>query len=157
MTWLPLQAVSIAKINSKEDLAQAESLSRGLGTVIMDASDWQIIPAGVHRNSRESTIYFFLLGFETSSRLELVQGRPKWCWCCLGMLCSFNAENLVAAFQGQPASLFGVAKSAKDARILLEALEVGTDGVLLRTNDAQEVRVIDLSASICSLHDCLLG
>lgn len=55
-------------------------------------------------------------------------------YCCLG------AENLVAAFQGQPATLFGVAKSANDAKILLEALEVGTDGVVLRTNDAAQVR-----------------
>ena len=47
----------------------------------------------------------------------------------------------MAAFQGQPATLFGVAKSARDTRILLEALEVGTDGVVLRTNDAQEVCV----------------
>lgn len=41
-----LQAVILAKVTSKEDLSQAESFASCPGTVIMDASDWQIIPAG---------------------------------------------------------------------------------------------------------------
>lgn len=61
----------------------------------------------------------------------------------LNMRC--GAENLVAAFQGQPATLFGVAKSARDAKILLEALEIGTDGVVLRTDDAAEARCFALN------------
>jgi 3-dehydroquinate synthase class II len=45
------------------------------------------------------------------------------------------AENLVAAFQPGPGQLLGVATSAADARVMLEALEAGTAGVLLRTED----------------------
>lgn len=52
------------------------------------------------------------------------------------------AENLVAAFQPGPGQLMGVAGSAADARVLLEALEAGTAGVLLRTEDP-------LQASAC--------
>ena len=62
MTSLPLQAVSIAKITSKQDLAQTEALAKGPGTVIMDASDWQIIPAGMHRIHTKSTILFSSIG-----------------------------------------------------------------------------------------------
>lgn len=49
------------------------------------------------------------------------------------------AENLVAAFQGKRGKLFGIAHTAKDAQVLLEALEVGTDGVVLSTDDPAEV------------------
>ncbi len=51
------------------------------------------------------------------------------------------AENLVAAFQDSGAALLGAAASASSARVMLEALEVGTAGVLLRTDDAAEVRL----------------
>ncbi|KAK9826503.1 hypothetical protein WJX81_007331 [Elliptochloris bilobata] len=50
------------------------------------------------------------------------------------------AENLVAAFQGSAAKLVAVAGSAADARVMLEALEAGTAGALLRTNDPRQVR-----------------
>ena len=49
------------------------------------------------------------------------------------------AENLVAACQGKPARLLGVARTSTDARVLLEALEVGMDGVVLRTDNSMEV------------------
>ena len=49
------------------------------------------------------------------------------------------AENLVASFQGKAATLFGVANTSQDARTLLEALEIGTDGVVLRSNEPAEV------------------
>lgn len=49
------------------------------------------------------------------------------------------AENLVAAFQPGPGRLMGVASSAADARVMLEALEAGTAGVLLRTDDPLQV------------------
>jgi 3-dehydroquinate synthase class II len=49
------------------------------------------------------------------------------------------AENLVAAFQGKAAAIFGVCSTAQDAQILLEALEIGADGVVLRSNDFAEV------------------
>lgn len=51
-----------------------------------------------------------------------------------------NAENLVAAFQGKPARLLGRAASAADARVLLEALEVGTAGVVLQPDSPAEAR-----------------
>jgi hypothetical protein len=50
------------------------------------------------------------------------------------------AENLVAALQGGPAQLFACAASAADAQVMLEALEVGVQGVLLRSDDPVQVR-----------------
>lgn len=50
------------------------------------------------------------------------------------------AENLVAAFQQGNAKLIGTAGNADDARVMLEALEIGTAGVLLRTDDPLQVR-----------------
>jgi 3-dehydroquinate synthase class II len=50
------------------------------------------------------------------------------------------AENLVAAFQSSAGKLMGVVSSAADARVMLEALERGTAGVLLRTQDPLQVR-----------------
>lgn len=49
------------------------------------------------------------------------------------------AENLVAAFQSSPGQLLGVSGSAADARVMMEALEAGTAGVVLRTEDPLEV------------------
>jgi 3-dehydroquinate synthase class II len=49
------------------------------------------------------------------------------------------AENLVAAFQGKPGKLFAACATANEARLMFEALEEGTDGVLLQTNDPAEV------------------
>ncbi len=50
------------------------------------------------------------------------------------------AENLVAAFQAPGAAkLLGTATSAADARVMLEALEVGTAGVVLQTDSTAEV------------------
>jgi 3-dehydroquinate synthase class II len=41
--------------------------------------------------------------------------------------------------QGKRAKLLATAKTAADARLMLEALESGTDGVVLRTEDPAEV------------------
>ena len=41
--------------------------------------------------------------------------------------------------QGAPATLLATAASLADARVKLEALEAGTAGVLLRTDDPLEV------------------
>ena len=41
--------------------------------------------------------------------------------------------------QDKPGSLLGVATSAADARVMLEALEAGTAGAVLRTNDPLQV------------------
>lgn len=49
------------------------------------------------------------------------------------------AENLVAIFQGGPGRLLGVAGSAAEGQVLLEALEAGTAGVVLRTEDPLQV------------------
>lgn len=53
------------------------------------------------------------------------------------------AENLVAAFQGDRARarLLAVASSCEGGRVMLEALEAGTHGVVLRTEDPGEVRM----------------
>jgi hypothetical protein len=57
----------------------------------------------------------------------------------------------VAAFQPGPGQLLGVATSAADARVMMEALEAGTAGVLLRTEDPLQVR----TTSGCMLTTCL--
>lgn len=59
---------------------------------------------------------------------------------CSVLLQVIPAENLVAAFQPGPGRLMGVAGSAADARVMLEALEAGTAGVLLRTDDPLQAR-----------------
>ena len=63
------------------------------------------------------------------------------CTCVLQVI---PAENLVAAFQSGAAKLLGVATSASDAQVMLEALELGTAGVVLRTEDPLEVRMVSL-------------
>lgn len=51
------------------------------------------------------------------------------------------AENLVAAYQANPgAALLAVAPDCAAGRVMLEALEAGTDGVLLQTDSPAEVR-----------------
>ena len=53
------------------------------------------------------------------------------------------AENLVAAYGRAPESqLFFFADSCEDARAVLEALNVGVDGVVLRTEDPNEARAL---------------
>ncbi|KAK9816998.1 hypothetical protein WJX72_008045 [[Myrmecia] bisecta] len=84
----------LRKVSSGEDLKAVEKDAQRSDTVILDATDWRVIPA----------------------------------------------ENLVASFQGSSARLMSTAKSAADARLMLEALEVGTGGVLLRTEDPGQVR-----------------
>ncbi len=42
--------------------------------------------------------------------------------------------------QGSGASLLPVVTSAADARVMLEALEAGTDGAVLRTDSPAEAR-----------------
>ncbi|GJP31789.1 hypothetical protein CLOM_g15039 [Closterium sp. NIES-68] len=49
------------------------------------------------------------------------------------------AENAVAAFAPTRTSILGVATTAQDAQVLLESLEVGLDGVVLRTSDPTHV------------------
>ncbi|CAD7694954.1 unnamed protein product [Ostreobium quekettii] len=86
---------ALAKVESGEDLSLLqEKAAAHSGVVIMDATDWQVIPA----------------------------------------------ENLVASFQDQDSELFAAVASASDAQVMMEALETGVAGVLLRTSDPVEVR-----------------
>jgi len=50
------------------------------------------------------------------------------------------AENLIAAFHSTKARLFVAAKTAADARLMMEALELGVHGIVLETEDPDEVR-----------------
>lgn len=88
------QVGRIRRVSSATDMQAAAKDCDQPGFLVMDCSDWQIIPA----------------------------------------------ENLVAAFQGKPAALLGIATSASDARVMLEALEAGTAGVVLKTDDPLQVR-----------------
>lgn len=88
------QVGSTRRVTSADGMRAAAKDCDTPGFLVMDCSDWQIIPA----------------------------------------------ENLVAAFQDKPGSLLGVATSAADARVMLEALEAGTAGAVLRTNDPLQVR-----------------
>lgn len=78
--------------------------------------------------------------------------------CCLARCCLqvIPAENLVAAFQPGPGRLMGVATSAADARVMLEALEAGTAGVLLRTEDPLQARETLLACCVESVQHMAL-
>lgn len=84
----------VRHVSSASDMQAAAKDCDQPGFLVVDCSDWQIIPA----------------------------------------------ENLVAVFQDKPASLMGMATSAADARVMLEALEAGTTGVVLKTQDPLQVR-----------------
>ncbi|KAL3142562.1 hypothetical protein ABBQ38_002882 [Trebouxia sp. C0009 RCD-2024] len=88
------QVGRIKRVSSADEMRLAAQDCSQPGYMVMDCSDWQIIPA----------------------------------------------ENLVAAFQDKPASLLGLATSAEDARVMLEALEAGTSGVVLKTEDPLQAR-----------------
>jgi 3-dehydroquinate synthase class II len=45
----------------------------------------------------------------------------------------------VGGQQGSGSQLMPIVTSAADARVMLEALEAGTDGVVLQTDDAAQV------------------
>lgn len=49
------------------------------------------------------------------------------------------AENMVAAFQDSSTALYATASTATDAQAYFEALERGTDGVVLHTDDPSQV------------------
>ncbi|KAL2650061.1 hypothetical protein R1flu_018189 [Riccia fluitans] len=62
-----------------------------------------------------------------------------------------KAENMVAAFQDTNTTLFATAANAHEARLYFEALEKGTDGVVLQTEDPAEV--VSLKACLASRSD----
>eukprot|EP00877_Chromochloris_zofingiensis_P009271 jgi/Chrzof1/4598/Cz14g19200.t1 len=92
------QVGCIQVVSSRAELQAVEKLANEEGYIIMDAIDWQVIPA----------------------------------------------ENLVATFQSGHAKLLGVTSSAAGGRVMLEALETGTAGVVLRTEDPSQVRALAL-------------
>jgi 3-dehydroquinate synthase II len=47
-------------------------------------------------------------------------------------------ENVIARIRGK-STLIAEVQNAEDAKLVLEALELGTDGVLLKTNDPEEI------------------
>ena len=53
--------------------------------------------------------------------------------------CQTLCKQSLHCLQDKPASLLGLATSAEDARVLLEALEAGTSGVVLKTEDPLQV------------------
>ncbi len=57
-------------------------------------------------------------------------------------------ENLIAEAQGTTTKLLGEVRSAEEAKLVLETLDVGTDGVVLRTDDPDEV--LQLAAYLSS-------
>jgi hypothetical protein len=63
------------------------------------------------------------------------------------------AENLVAAFQSSQAEVLATCRSASDARLMLGALELGTSGIVLETEDPSEVTTEpDTRNSPCLYH-----
>ena len=70
------------------------------------------------------------------------QAGPQHCflhaWPCgfAWSLCLLLLKRAPALLQDKPAQLMGVAATATDGQVMLEALEVGTAGVVLRTEDA---------------------
>ncbi len=51
-------------------------------------------------------------------------------------------ENLIAHFQGSGTRLLAEVRTAAEAKLFLETMEVGVDGVLLRSPEAKEVRAL---------------
>ncbi|CAM6079779.1 unnamed protein product [Sphagnum tenellum] len=83
----------LGQVDTGEEQQNLAALLGQAEVVVMDALDWQVIPA----------------------------------------------ENMVAAFQDSNTALYATASSASDAQVYLEALEMGTDGVVLHTDDPLEV------------------
>ncbi|KAG2445109.1 hypothetical protein HYH02_008976 [Chlamydomonas schloesseri] len=98
-------------------MAAAGSVSSGEWVVVLDASDWKVIPA--------------------ENLVALAQNAST----------SAAAAAAAAAAGGGggggrplPLRLLAAAGSAADARLMLEALQAGTAGVLLRSDDPAQVR-----------------
>ncbi|KAH9545507.1 hypothetical protein CY35_12G051600 [Sphagnum magellanicum] len=83
----------LGQVDTGEEQQNLAALLGQAEVVVMDALDWQVIPA----------------------------------------------ENMVAAFQDSNTALYATASTASDAQVYLEALEMGTDGVVLHTDDPLEV------------------
>lgn len=54
----------------------------------------------------------------------------------------------MAAFQDSSTALYAIASTASDARVYLEALEKGTDGIVLHTDDISEIFALKVLATV---------
>ncbi|MCO5564898.1 hypothetical protein L7F22_018566 [Adiantum nelumboides] len=59
-----------------------------------------------------------------------------------------NSENLLASFQSTRTLFYAIARSAKEAQVFLESLENGADGIVMQTEDVNEI--LDLKAYFAS-------
>ena len=89
----------------------------------------------------------WVAGFSTQAHRQQVLMRPprlpSTALHCTALPQIIPAENLVAAFQGNSrATLLAAAPDCAASRVMLEALETGTDGVLLQTDSPTEVRAV---------------
>eukprot|EP00850_Spirogloea_muscicola_P000598 SM000002S05678 [mRNA] locus=s2:1482080:1485032:+ [translate_table: standard] len=113
----------ILRVESGADVAAVADLAGGTsGFVVVDAMDWR-----VKRRALQLQLARRLLG--------RIQDRPT----PIAHSPMIPAENLVAAFQGSGTQILMLTGSATDAQGMLEALEVGTDGTVLRTDDVEQV------------------
>jgi 3-dehydroquinate synthase class II len=65
------------------------------------------------------------------------------------------AENLVAAFDDSKTSLYATANTASDAQVYLEALNKGTDGVVMNTDDPQQIYALRVINEFLSLYNVI--
>jgi len=61
-----------------------------------------------------------------------------WVWLFVGVQ-FVPAEKVVAAFQHHSTTVYATASTSSEAQVYLEALEKGTDGIVLQTDDPREV------------------
>jgi 3-dehydroquinate synthase class II len=73
-------------------------------------------------------------------------------------MCHFQSSSneMVELVQGSEGKMLPVARSAEDAKVMLEALEAGTDGVVLATDDPSQVVRQTLSHPNPSVDDPLI-
>mmetsp|Transcript_527 Transcript_527/g.1886 ORF Transcript_527/g.1886 Transcript_527/m.1886 type:complete len:420 (+) Transcript_527:112-1371(+) len=73
---------------------------------------------------------------------------------CLGLDWKIiPAENAISAFSSSSSVLVATASTAAEGLLMLEALEVGTDGVVLCTDDANEVRTLYIAVQEMNMRD----
>lgn len=153
----PAQVGRVRRLASPDDLRAAEREAAGVqGVVVMDASDWQaseVLVGGVCRLVQQ------LAGCKGRGSLLLQHAlrrallhlplqachapsptSPLLRCTCMQII---PAENLVAVYQQNGgATLLAATPDAASGRVMLEALEVGTDGVLLCTDSPAEVSLL---------------
>lgn len=114
------QVGRIQHVSSADEMRSAAQDCNEPGYMVMDCSDWQIIPA-------ENLVAAFQAGNINKSDVHPTYQLPR------------TLQQPLHCLQDKPASLLGLATSAEDARVMLEALEAGTSGVVLKTQDPLQV------------------